>query len=511
MATVNENVQYTLSLKDLLTGKLGEANAAAKSLESTMGAVKGALGFLGVGFAVFKGGEFVKESLEKFHQLEQATAQVRAGLVSTKGAAGMTFQDVEESAKSLASQMKYSRAEIMSMQSVLLTFPSVTKGTFNEASEMIADMSTRLGQDLKSSAIQVGKALQDPIKGVTALRRVGVNFNETQTNTIKRLAQTGQMAKAQTLILRELATEFKGSALAAAMADPLFEFNKSMGSFSLNIGEAANSILETLLPALGAIGEKFSELGEYLANFFKEFKNGDDSVISFTKVVYAAITGIGIAVQGLWKLVQAVINGIGVATKAMVGAYNYVQDIVSGNSEKAKKDFDSTTTSFNKMVEAMKGPSLKDAVNDWMGAFDRKDAFYNLKNQIKEVKEEYQDSKNESLEEYKNKLDALREKIAGNKFLKEKEFSGLNTLLADAARARKKNDILNVEGDNVTSISAKGATGQKSVTINVSIGKLIESFKVSTTTMKEGANQVEEMVANAMLRAINEFQVHASV
>ena len=72
-----------------------------------------------------------------------------------------------------------------------------------------------LGQDVKSSAIQLGKALQDPILGVTALRRVGVNFSDAQQDVIKNLVETNQLGKAQALILKELQTEFGGSARAA--------------------------------------------------------------------------------------------------------------------------------------------------------------------------------------------------------------------------------------------------------------------------------------------------------
>jgi phage-related protein len=77
-------------------------------------------------------------------------------------------------------------------------------------------MATALGEDTKSASIQLGKALQDPILGVTALRRVGVNFNNDQREVIKNLVETGHQLDAQKLILKELNVEFGGSAAAAA-------------------------------------------------------------------------------------------------------------------------------------------------------------------------------------------------------------------------------------------------------------------------------------------------------
>ncbi len=73
---------------------------------------------------------------------------------------------------------------------------------------------------MKSSAIQLGKALNDPIKGVTALQRVGVSFTATQKDQIKALVESGKTMEAQKLILRELNKEFGGSATAAGKTLP---------------------------------------------------------------------------------------------------------------------------------------------------------------------------------------------------------------------------------------------------------------------------------------------------
>ena len=77
-------------------------------------------------------------------------------------------------------------------------------------------MSVALDQDMKSSAIQVGKALNDPVKGMTALSRVGVSFTEKQKDMVKHLEKTGHHLEAQKIILHELKKEFGGSAAAAA-------------------------------------------------------------------------------------------------------------------------------------------------------------------------------------------------------------------------------------------------------------------------------------------------------
>jgi hypothetical protein len=56
----------------------------------------------------------------------------------------------------------------------------------------------------------LGKALNDPIKGVTALQRVGVSFTKGQKDQIKSLEESGHHMQAQKVILRELNKEFVG-------------------------------------------------------------------------------------------------------------------------------------------------------------------------------------------------------------------------------------------------------------------------------------------------------------
>jgi hypothetical protein len=68
--------------------------------------------------------------------------------------------------------------------------------------------------DLQSAALLVGKALNDPVKGATALQRSGIQLSESQKELIKTFVETGEVAKAQEIIIRELGTQFGGQARA---------------------------------------------------------------------------------------------------------------------------------------------------------------------------------------------------------------------------------------------------------------------------------------------------------
>jgi phage-related minor tail protein len=110
------------------------------------------------------------------------------------------------------------RELIINSQNVLLTFTKVRneagKGNdiFTQGTKAALNLSTALGTDLQASTIQVGKALNDPIKGVTALQRVGVSFTAAQKDQIAAMVKSGDTMGAQKLILGELSTEFGGAA-----------------------------------------------------------------------------------------------------------------------------------------------------------------------------------------------------------------------------------------------------------------------------------------------------------
>jgi phage-related minor tail protein len=146
---------------------------------------------------------------------QQVQAQLNAVLKSTGGVAGITAIQVNAYAEVMSKVTMFDDEAIVSAQSMLLTFTNIGSSVFPSATSAVLDMSQALGQDLQSSAIMLGKALQNPIMGVTALRRVGVNFTEEQQELIKFLVESGQLEEAQALILKELKTEFGGSAEAA--------------------------------------------------------------------------------------------------------------------------------------------------------------------------------------------------------------------------------------------------------------------------------------------------------
>lgn len=194
-------------------------------------------------------GTFIQGSFAAYKEQEQNQAKLTAVLASTKGAAGLTADELNRMAGEMSKLNAVDDDAITGAQALLLTFTKISKDIFPETTQTVLNMSAALGQDLKSSSIQLGKALNDPIKGITALSRVGVSFNDTQKKQIQYLQESGDLMGAQKIILAELATEFGGASesIANTTSGRIEAFKIQIGNIQEGIGKKLMEILDFLL------------------------------------------------------------------------------------------------------------------------------------------------------------------------------------------------------------------------------------------------------------------------
>lgn len=195
-----------------ITVDANQAKRELSGLESAFGKLKGAAAALG---ATLSAGLLFKKFIDETSAAQHATAQLEARIKSTGGAAGQSMGALTAYASEMQRLTTFSDEAVMSAQAMLLTFTRIKGDVFPQATKAVADLATAMGGDMKGAAIQVGKALNDPVQGITALTRVGVSFTKEQKAVIESLVDTGRTADAQRLILRELETEFGGAAEAA--------------------------------------------------------------------------------------------------------------------------------------------------------------------------------------------------------------------------------------------------------------------------------------------------------
>ncbi len=218
---------------------------------------------IGAAFAVRAVLNFAKESVKAFDIQEKAVSKLNAILESTSFAANLTSKELQDMAKELQNTTLFTNQATINSQALLLTFKEIGREAFPEAIKVIQDMSTVMNTDLKIATIQLGKALNDPIIGVGALAEVGVSFTAQQKEQIKVLTKTGNLYAAQTIILKELKSEFGGASEAAAKAGTggFTQLENQITDIKESIG---GLIVEALVPLIPSLQKVIGVIGEFL-------------------------------------------------------------------------------------------------------------------------------------------------------------------------------------------------------------------------------------------------------
>lgn len=262
-------IKAVITARDDASKVLGKFGSTVKSTARQVGIAITAAAAAAVAFGV--------SSVKAYEESQNVLTQLNTVLKSTKSIAGVTADAAVDLSKALQQTTKFSDEEVLSAENLLLTFTKIGKDIFPQATETVLDMATALGEDTKSASIQLGKALQDPILGITALRRVGVNFNDAQKEVIKKLVETGHAAEAQKLILKELHTEFGGSAKAAGttfagqVAKLKNTFNDLQESIGYALVKAVNPYVAKISSYIKNAGPKFQEQVASLIMSFLKF------------------------------------------------------------------------------------------------------------------------------------------------------------------------------------------------------------------------------------------------
>lgn len=203
---------------------VNDAEGGLNKLKSGLGKIAGAIaGAFAVGQVV----NFAKSAILAAENVQVADNRIGAIAKSMDlfGAqTGEVSNRLIDFAESKELQLGIDAELIKAGQAQLLTFKNLaqsadeTGGMFDRATVASADLAAAGFGSIDSASIMLGKALNDPIKGITALGRAGVQFSEDQKALIKSFVDTGDLASAQNLIMQEVETQVGGTAAATVKA-----------------------------------------------------------------------------------------------------------------------------------------------------------------------------------------------------------------------------------------------------------------------------------------------------
>lgn len=209
---------------------------------------------------------------------EDAITQVRTRLKEVGDQVGITEKQFSDVATNLQFKTLFGDEQILrDVTTQFLTFGNITGENFLKAQEAVLDLSTVLKTDLKAQAIQLAKALDNPVKGLTALRKSGIQFSASEEKLIKSMAETGRIAEAQTLILQALDHYYGGAAEAAAEVNPYLKLQNALGDLLEPFGQIINEMLK---PFLGLLKQSI------------EFVNGLSDSVKTKIVVFAGLIAV---------------------------------------------------------------------------------------------------------------------------------------------------------------------------------------------------------------------------
>ncbi len=243
-----------LETRRLKTG----VDKADRSLKKFGGGLKGLAGAAGLSAVTLALRSATTAAIEQ----AQAEAQLAQGIKSTGGAAGQTADALKRYASGLQRLTTFSDEAIIRSQSILLTFTKIQGETFPATTRAVLDLAARMGTDLPAAAIQLGKALNDPVANLGELGRAGIQFTKEQKEVIKVLWEGGRAAESQAIILEELTTQFGGSAEAAAKAAG-GGYKQAINAFR----DMSEGLGSALLPTLDSAGRVFAKSGGSLKKF----------------------------------------------------------------------------------------------------------------------------------------------------------------------------------------------------------------------------------------------------
>jgi hypothetical protein len=168
-------------------------------------------------------------------------------------------------------------------QSKLMTFKEIAAtadiagGAFDRATMAALNMAQAGFGSAEMNAVQLGKALNDPIKGITALARSGITFTAQERSKIAVLMESNRTLEAQDMILRAIENQVGGVAKAtsdssARMKETWAQTKEAFAKpFSIHLGQA----MDEIAAKIPILADRFAQFGSLIGKTIQDAVNGD--------------------------------------------------------------------------------------------------------------------------------------------------------------------------------------------------------------------------------------------
>lgn len=252
-------------------GAFSKLGNVAKKATIALGAMAGAGAV--VGAKLIGAAENAATSNARISEIAESMNLFGAGTENAGTSVAQLTERLTELANKTALQTGIDQNQIKLTQAKLLTFRELATtadevgGAFDRATQVAIDMAAAGFGSAEMNAVQLGKALNDPIKGITALTRSGITFTEEEKKLIETLVESGKTLEAQDMILKAIETQVGGTAVATAnssdkMRVAFSQLQERIGTYLLPVFEKlTNFVIDKLIPGIEGFVELFRTKG----------------------------------------------------------------------------------------------------------------------------------------------------------------------------------------------------------------------------------------------------------
>lgn len=275
-----------------MQGAFRETAAAVAAFQGPLGPVAGRINALGA--AVGRAGPIItlmgvgvagltialKKSINAAAEYNREVMRLEGITQATGYAAGISAASINKFAKDLGEATLTSASAAREAAGIIATFKSITGDTFKDTLRLAQDMSEAGFGSLRQTALQLSKALEEPVEGINALRRSGVSFTQAQKDMIKGFVESGEKAKAQAEIIRVVNGQVGGTGVAAA---------QGLAGAMDTLGERVQRVWEFIgntLP-VEAAAKAINFLSDTIADLLEETEDMEDGTKLFNEVLKA--------------------------------------------------------------------------------------------------------------------------------------------------------------------------------------------------------------------------------
>ncbi len=361
--------EYDKRGQDAAETGLGKLGKSAKKLAKI-----GAVAFAAVGGAALVMGKKLIDAGERAATSNARIEEITKSMGLFEGSTDKVTDRLITLAEKTARLTGVDQNLIKQGQALLSTFKNVAKdadtvgGVFDRATIAAIDLAAAGFGSVETNSIQLGKALEDPVKGLAALGKAGVTFTDEQKDLIQTLVDTGDVASAQEMILLAVEKQVGGTAEATANASDKMEvawslLQEQLGERLLPIFEQFSGfVIDKLIPNMEIIYNKaapyvleaFRKISDWVTNTgIPAFKNFVDyvkkEILPKLEELFEHLKAIGTYV---YEALAPLIEGV------LVGAFKGLQDSVP-----------TLLTALNKVLTVLE--AIAGAANAALDALDK--------------------------------------------------------------------------------------------------------------------------------------------